>query len=100
MKKIMLIVIVGCILVGTASQGAELSMSQLVRDISGCLCGGGSNAYQSGCNIYMMNRLQKNKIPEEAASKAINRCEAIYGPTKPNATVQCKEGVNFLRNKE
>ena len=95
----MLIVIVGYILVGTASQGTELSWSPLVRDVSGCLCGGGTNAYQSGCNIYLMNRLQKNKTPEVAASIAIERCEAIY-KTNPNATVQCKQGVNFLRNKE
>lgn len=104
MKKIILIVMaVGCILVMTINQvsaATTISAKPLVTDISGCVCGGGSDAYRSGCNFYMIYRLQLNKTPGEAALNATNKCEMKFGPTKPNATIQCKEGVNFLRGKE
>lgn len=104
MKKIILIVMaVGYILVGAINQesaATTITANPLVLAVTGCVCGGGSNAYQSGCNLYMMYRLQVNKTPEQAASNATNKCEIKFGPTKPNAVVQCKEGVNFLRGKE
>jgi hypothetical protein len=101
MKKIMLIVMaVGCILVGTVSQGGAGSMKQLSREIGGCLCGAEGNAFREGCRDYMVRRLQANKTPDEAVARANKWCDDHYGLTKPGKNAKCKEGVNFLRSKE
>jgi hypothetical protein len=78
----------------------NLPFSQLTKDISACLCQSGSDAFQFGCKTYLWHRLQDPKSPGEAASKATDKCEKSYGPTKPNGNAKCKEGINFLRNKE
>lgn len=97
----MLIVIAaGFILVGTVSQGGASSFSQLTEDIAGCLCTGSGAPFKYGCKTYLWNSLQRKKTPEESASRATDRCEIMFGPTKPNNNAKCKEGVSFLRNKE
>ena len=101
MKKIMLMVmVIGCVLVGTVSQGAAWELKPLTIEISNCLCSGKGEAFKYGCKLYTGYRLQLNKTPETAVSKATNRCEGQFGPTKPDNNAKCKEGINFLRNKE
>lgn len=101
MKRIMIIAMaVGCILVGTVSQGGALPFNQLTKDVAGSLCGAGGSAYINGCRFYMSLRLQKNKTPQEAASKATTKCNNEYGATRPGWNAKCKEGVAFLRGKE
>ena len=98
----LIVMVVGWILVGTTNQGGAgtVTVKQLSKDISNCLCGSGTNAFKFGCKTYIVKRLQSNQTPEKAVLSANRNCESQYGLAKPDGNIQCKEGVTFLRNKE
>ena len=95
----MSIIVLSTMIMTLSTPTPASAWSNLIIFLAQQACSGQSAAYKNGCYAYLDKRALQSATPDNALSQGNALCDSWYRTT-PASQSACKQGCQFIRNKE